>query len=113
MQPSEDRELCVLNPWRHCDMDCLVCPDRERQERIWAKIEAELNKEEPVKTMLDRIVEARLEFVALTNAAVITITQFGASVTDEQQVAITGLVNAVFILGWRLVKGKPAIRKTS
>ena len=58
--------------------------------------------------MLARIVDARLEIVAVVNAIAVAVAQFGLSVSDEQQLAITGVVNAVLILGYRLIKGAPA-----
>jgi hypothetical protein len=58
--------------------------------------------------MLARIVDARLEIVAVVNAITVVVAQFGLSVSEEQQLAITGVVNALLILGYRLVRGAPA-----
>lgn len=64
-------------------------------------------------TILDRIVEARLELVALVNAATIAVASFGFDVSEAQQAAITGVVNAVLIVGYRLVKGTPSVASST
>jgi hypothetical protein len=60
-------------------------------------------------SILERIVDTRLEIVALANATAVAIAQFGFSVTEEQQVAVTGVINAFLIVAYRIVRGAPAV----
>ena len=59
--------------------------------------------------MVARIVEARLEIVAVANGLMAAAIAFGASLNDEQQVAVVGVVNGLMLLAYRILRGKPAV----
>lgn len=54
--------------------------------------------------MLARLFESRAEVIAVVNAGSVLITQFGLSVSDVQQAAITTFLNALLLLGIRLIR---------
>ena len=59
-------------------------------------------------SILDRILDARAEVLALVNGIVYAAGQFGFSLTDEQQAAINGLVSVGLILAARIFMGASA-----
>lgn len=63
--------------------------------------------------MLQRIFDSRAEIIMLVNAVTVALGLWGFEVSQDQQVAVQAVVNAVLLLGVKLLGSASSVSTTT